>query len=154
MKKTAYFLICFCVVILDQLSKNLILKKVPNSGIFLFRENLKLEVLYNNNLAFGIHLSKFLMITFILIAICLIFYLLIDSHRNKQYFSGFVISLVLAGATSNLIDRVIHNGVIDYFSITVYNFTWPSFNFADAIIVIGTIWYIILQFKKTNEKNI
>lgn len=42
--------------------------------------------------------------------------------------------LVLGGATGNLVDRVRRGGVVDFIAIGA----WPTFNLADAAMVIGT----------------
>jgi len=53
-------------------------------------------------------------------------------------------------AVSNLIDRIFLGGVVDYLSITIYNFTWPTFNLADCLIVVACIIFILNQFKSKN----
>lgn len=45
--------------------------------------------------------------------------------------------VVLAGAVSNLIDRLWYGAVVDFISLYVGTFTWPIFNVADICIVIG-----------------
>jgi len=48
---------------------------------------------------------------------------------------GLEVCLVLAGLISNILDRIIYGGVVDYFSI----FFIPKFNLADIFIVAGCI---------------
>ena len=63
------------------------------------------------------------------------------------------IILALPGCFGNLIDRVIYvdgkpRGVIDFihFYIDAINFDWPVFNFADMLLVVGTIVFAIFYF--------
>ena len=51
------------------------------------------------------------------------------------------LGVILGGAVGNLIDRVhFHGSVLDFIGF----FSWPSFNIADAAIVLGTI-FLALQ---------
>ena len=56
---------------------------------------------------------------------------------------------ILGGTTGNLIDRFIHNGVIDFFDLQVFNFA--VFNLADVFIDIGVVLIIIGWFLTKNK---
>jgi signal peptidase II len=47
--------------------------------------------------------------------------------------------LVVAGSTSNIIDRLIYGGVIDFIECSYGSWCWPTFNFADMYIVLGIL---------------
>lgn len=47
--------------------------------------------------------------------------------------------LVIAGALSNLLDRVLYGGVVDFIDCYVGQWHWPVFNVADICIVIGVL---------------
>ena len=47
------------------------------------------------------------------------------------------LGLIMGGAVSNAIDRLILGGVADFFSLHAYGFYWYVFNIADAAIVAG-----------------
>lgn len=56
-------------------------------------------------------------------------------------------ALVLSGGISNIIDRFIYQGVIDFIIFSAGSWSWPAFNIADAAIVggvmlIGYAWLI------------
>ena len=54
--------------------------------------------------------------------------------------------LLLGGALSNIYDRFIHGGVVDM----VYwhcGFDFAVFNFADVMIDVAVVWFLILNFK-------
>lgn len=53
------------------------------------------------------------------------------------------LSLLLAGIMSNLVDRFIYKGVIDYWNF----FGLFRFNFADLIIVLVVLYYITILVK-------
>lgn len=87
-------------------------------------------------------------------------------YRYK-FTKGMIVGLVLAlpGCFGNLIDRVIYvngepRGVIDFlhFYIDAINFDWPVFNFADMLLVVGTlvfaVFYLIYDAKIEKEKKL
>lgn len=47
------------------------------------------------------------------------------------------LGLIMGGALSNAIDRLVLGGVADFFSLHAYGFYWYVFNIADAAIVAG-----------------
>jgi signal peptidase II len=49
------------------------------------------------------------------------------------------VGLIMGGAASNAIDRLVLGGVADFFSLHVLGFYWYVFNIADAAIVAGVI---------------
>jgi signal peptidase II len=62
------------------------------------------------------------------------------------------LSVILAGALGNLIDRVFRGYVIDFLDFHIKTRHWPSFNVADACITVGAFLLIfILVFKRGKE---
>lgn len=53
--------------------------------------------------------------------------------------------LVLAGSVSNIIDRFMYGGVIDFVECSYGSWCWPTFNFADLYIVLGIIYLLWTQ---------
>ena len=49
------------------------------------------------------------------------------------------IGLIMGGALSNAIDRVVLGGVADFYSLHAFGFYWYVFNIADVAIVAGVI---------------
>lgn len=63
--------------------------------------------------------------------------------NRSQTKLSLALSLVLAGAIGNLIDRSIYGYVIDFFHLYYQNWHYPAFNIADSVICIGAallIW--------------
>ena len=199
--KIILFIVLTATFFTDQLFK-LLAEKIPNSGIFLFNNNvlvLKLDLILNQNLAFGLAFPTILIIAgLICFVICLYFYLSQESiwlstlkkprlvasiiaiililplfidykqfsqltlivallifllalwRRNSQNINlniNLAFALIIASALSNLSDRLIRGGVLDYLSFSMLNYTWPTFNFADALIVCAGL-YLLINFKK------
>jgi signal peptidase II len=89
---------------------------------------------------------------FILISILIFLILLIFTYytfvRFKNNQNIIPETLVISGGASNLIDRIIHFGVIDFISLSYKNLHWPLFNFADMFIVFGVFIMLIKNFKE------
>ena len=59
------------------------------------------------------------------------------------------LSLILAGALGNQIDRLARGYVIDFLDLYVRNHHWPFFNVADSCITIGAVLlFIMLLIRK------
>ena len=50
----------------------------------------------------------------------------------------FALVLVIGGALSNVIDRIVFGAVVDFIDIHAFGWHWPVFNLADMSIVAGT----------------
>ena len=57
---------------------------------------------------------------------------------------SFVLGLLLIGAFSNLLDRILFGGVVDFIALGF----WPSFNLADAYLVVGVAWMMYLELRR------
>lgn len=95
----------------------------------------------------------FVIINFIIIGIVL--KLLFANNENKSKIKTICFTLISAGGIGNLIDRIFRGYVIDYIDFSqIVNF--PIFNFADIMIVTGTIgiaFFIIWELIKEKDKN-
>lgn len=135
-KEYKYILLLLALVIIDQLIKTMIeLRLMP------------LNYLKNTGGAFSIgigNISIFIVISLILI----ISVILIKKFIYKEQTIGF--SLILAGGIGNLIDRVFRGYVIDYIDITKV-VSFPVFNLADILIVLGSVILIIQILKRKKE---
>lgn len=47
------------------------------------------------------------------------------------------LALLIAGATGNVTDRILHGAVTDFLEVWLGSYRWPAFNVADAAITIG-----------------
>ena len=58
---------------------------------------------------------------------------------KTQTLLGLSLSLVLAGALGNLVDRVMHGYVVDYLLVYYPPYYFPAFNLADSVIFMGVV---------------
>ncbi|PQF22571.1 signal peptidase II [Enterococcus mundtii] len=88
-----------------------------------------------------------------IIAVVVILTLMIKNRTNGSRWFMIGLTLILAGAIGNFIDRVRLGYVVDMFQTDFMNF--PIFNVADISLVIGVICvliYIILDEKEQRKK--
>lgn len=131
--------------IIDQYIKFLFVDGYEQKG-----ECISLILVYNYGVAFSMFSFLEGNLKYIQIAIMLsgILYLLF----NKEVFATYYLptALILAGGISNIYDRFIHGGVVDY----IYwhcGFDFAVFNFADVIIDIGVVLILFLNFKESKK---
>ena len=95
---------------------------------------------FNRGISCGIFHSdnelQFLVVSIIIagITVALASYAAIR-YLNHQLILGEI--LVLAGSCSNLVDRFIYGGVVDFILLSYGGWSFPVFNCADVCIVIG-----------------
>ena len=135
-KYTKIILINFAGIFLfalDRFSKNYILKNPNAFQDFSIDYLLKITLSRNYNLALGIKINSILLYILILSAIFLLSYFLYKNYQKRDFINILIITTVLCGAVSNLLDRILYGSVIDFISVP-----WFSvFNFADCYITIG-----------------
>ncbi|HPV70713.1 MAG TPA: signal peptidase II [Candidatus Magasanikbacteria bacterium] len=93
----------------------------------------------NPALAFSLSFPQPLII---LTSILILLILIILVYKKPNYL--FPASLIFLGATSNLIDRLLHSFVIDYF----YFYPISYFNLADGLIFLGVIFLAIKIYQR------
>lgn len=68
--------------------------------------------------------------------------------RDDQRFAAVSLTLILAGAVGNLIDRVRMGEVIDFLDVYWKNHHWPAFNVADSAICVGVAMLALDMFRE------
>ncbi len=63
-------------------------------------------------------------------------------RRDQRYFQ-VALSLLLAGAVGNFLDRLARRYVIDFIDWYVGRHHWPTFNVADSLIVVGVLMLLV-----------
>lgn len=119
LKNIWIYLSAIVLIIIDQITKVLVVKNVDKLPVKALGKALKISYCENRGVAFSIgdgNVSLFVIINIILILGMIIYF-----EINKKTFSNlgkFLVSFVLAGGTGNLIDRVIRGFVVDFFDVT------------------------------------
>ena len=146
--KLSYPVLIFLLVVLDLFSKDYA------ANNFLFAQSystfipfIDFLLIYNSGIAFGIFdgygnlASNFLLVITIFILIYLIRLLI----KEEVKIAKFALSLIIAGALGNIIDRFIDGKVTDFLHLEIGSFSFFIFNLADAFITVGAILIIYFE---------
>ncbi|HEY0921025.1 signal peptidase II [Rheinheimera pacifica] len=91
--------------------------------------------------------------TIIAVVISCVLAVWLARNNKTQLKLNLALSLVLAGAIGNLIDRSIYGYVIDFFHLYYQNWHYPAFNIADSAICIGAALLIWDSFSNNEVKK-
>lgn len=131
-------------VLLDQVSKWLILKASPVLAGDVFFLHVGIKWVLNKHFAFSVPAPLWL------IALVVLSVLMLVARRWWQEVraglaSSYGLALVLGGALGNIIDRVRLGGVQDWIEVGIKGWSTSSFNIADVLIVVGVLWWAYLS---------
>jgi signal peptidase II len=129
------------LVVVDQIIKVLTLKNIADvATVPIIQDFFHLTFAPNTGASFGIFQGKTLIlgIVSLVTSLVLIIYLIkqIKAHPEKKLFLCSL-SLIIAGALGNMVDRLFRGYVVDMFEFRFINFA--IFNFADSLISIGAV---------------
>ncbi len=133
------------VVVLDQLTKSLVLAKMDlHQSISVVDGLFALTYVRNTGAAFGIlagRLADYRVPFFLVVAALALFVLLWFVRTVPADRRAVIVACggVLGGAIGNMIDRALYGEVIDFLDVYWGTYHWPAFNVADAAITIGVI---------------
>lgn len=146
-----YFTFFITLLSLDRISKILILNYCPEQLII--NKFLAFSLTVNKGVSFGLfNKTSFLMLILVITFFIILFSInTVIEYNNKKTVLGEV--LILAGAISNLADRFIYKGVIDFIDFNINNWHWHTFNFADVFIVSGVVIILGRLFYGNFRKN-
>ena len=153
-KYTLFVLIAAGVVLLDQVSKALVLKHMPMfDSITIIPGFFNLTHVHNKGGAFGFLAQGdmpfrhylFLLSAIVLMAVLIYFYY--HTPADHRWLRS-ALSLIFGGGIGNIIDRVRLGQVVDFLDFHIGSLTWPTFNVADSAVTVGIGIFIVLLLKK------
>lgn len=153
-KRSFYFLLIIILIIIDQYSKFVIAKTIkPYSSLTVIPGFFKLSRIHNRGAIFGFFSqtdNKFVFIGLALaslFALAMVIYYFFKTSPSEKLME-ISLSLILAGALGNLIDRIWRGYVIDFLEFYIGRYHWPNFNVADSCITIGAVLFIFIFFMR------
>jgi signal peptidase II len=154
-KKLLPFILTGLVVLVDQITKAIIVALVPiyTVGANIFGDLLRIVHVANTGVAFSLGDSMPLAIRRILFAIIpliVIILVIVVYFRNDEFNSvqRWSICGIIGGGIGNIIDRFFRaEGVVDFIDVKFFGIfgleRWPTFNVADAAVVVCGIILIV-----------
>nr|WP_197969979.1 signal peptidase II [Mesobacillus harenae] len=133
-----YYIIALVVILLDQVTKWLIVKRMALGDSIQVIENfLYITSHRNRGAAWGILQGQmwFFYIVTVIVIIGIIYY--IQTAVKGKWLLGISLGLMLGGAIGNFIDRVYRKEVVDFINTYIFGYNFPIFNIADSALVIG-----------------
>lgn len=160
------FLLSASIVLADQLSKFLIVTLIPDNtvGASLLGGIVRIDNVRNPGIAFSIGQGApeivrslaFTVVPLLVLASLVWFSIRGDGISGLQ---RWAVAGILGGGLGNIIDRIFRpRGVVDFIDIKFYGIfgldRWPTFNIADAsVVVCGTLLVISLFLRNRNGAN-
>lgn len=143
-KSLLYFLFFISLFVFDGFTKLLALANLQTKDIPLIN-GLSLTLVWNRGVSWGLFSTRSVCIYHLLtVFICIVIFLFL-AYTYSSFRKGKNIIFevfILGGAFSNLSDRILYSGVIDFIDCYIGMWHWPTFNFADVFVVIGVFGII------------
>ena len=136
------FLIVLLTIVLDQVTKLLVLEHLAGAGTFPLIENiLHFTYVENRGAAFGMlanHRWVFMILSVVGI-LAIAGWLIVE--KPKSYWIRTAISFVIGGGIGNMIDRVRLGYVVDFIDCRFIDFY--VFNVADSFVCVGCAMFLL-----------
>lgn len=141
------------ILLLDQASKYLTDIHLSPLGttIPVWKDVFHLTSAHNTGAAWGMLKGFrwfFVVLTVVVVVLLVLF--LIKYRKKLHWLPRLILSMIIAGAVGNLIDRIAFGYVRDMFYFVLINF--PVFNVADSALSVGCVLLVInIMFMKKNS---
>ena len=151
-----YWILGILFILSDQISKfSVRAKMIPGQSVSVIGDFFHITYVKNTGAAFNSFDGARYFLIILPIILMLFCALYIYRHRDEHWLFYLSATMVIAGGTGNLIDRVFFGFVTDMFDFSIFQ---PVFNVADIFITAGCIMLAIAvlaedKLKKTNGKN-
>jgi signal peptidase II len=163
------FILTGLIILLDQLVKSAIVKHWPregtliadvfNNGLIWFYHvrNKAIAFSLGHSLPGILRLPLFIILPIIVLAFLLGYYF---TSRDFKPVQRWAVAGIIGGGAGNIIDRIFRpDGVVDFISVKFYGLfgldRWPTFNIADASVVICCLILLVTMFfgQKNGDKT-
>ncbi len=148
-------LMILAAVALDQLTKYLAVIYLKGKDPYVIWEGVfELRYLENRGAAFGILQNQkwFFLVSGILILLLAGYIFVHMPHFGKFIPLRISCVFIMAGAIGNMIDRIVHQYVIDFFYFRLIDF--PIFNVADIYVTVTTVLILLLVLFYYKEEDL
>lgn len=144
-----YALCASSLLFIDRLSKHIVMYHIPHYHL---NDFVSIDLVFNRGMSFGLfHSDDIITFTAVNILIGSIIALLAAHTYARLVQNKLVLGevFIFTGAVSNMFDRCIHGGVIDFIALSYKHWHFAVFNVADILIVSGVMLMLILEYKES-----
>ena len=160
-RSTSFFLwtsVSIIVVVLDQLTKWIIVKWVPLYDRIPVNGFINITHQRNTGAAFSFVADaagwqRWFFIALATVVSAYILYWLWQIRGRGQVVLSAGLALVLGGALGNVIDRVVLGSVVDFIQVMIFGWPFPSFNVADSAITVGAVFLVVDALFLSGKQN-
>ena len=154
--RTLWLTVVVAMIIADQISKAYFASTIALGNTIQVTEWFNLVHALNNGAAFSLFadangwqrpflIGVSLLVIFPVTWVCI--------SKQVDPLERWIGSLVVAGGTGNLIDRIQTGAVVDFLDIHWRGLHWPAFNLADIYVVSALLLWILLPLMLAVFKN-
>ena len=143
------------VILVDQLSKIVVIHTIPKGGTvrvigdffrLLHVQNPAIAFSIGHGLQSGTRRPLFILLPLVVIAVLFLYYLFTRDPLTR--FQQWCFGALVGGGLGNYVDRIFRpDGVVDFLDFRFYGILgmerWPTFNLADATVVVAGILLFI-----------
>jgi len=148
-----YFFLSLLLILLDQVTKLLVYGYIKPNNSIVVNEFFSLTHVHNYGAAFSFLADQSGWQRYALSGISIIASIAIMVWMRRvavdQVLKLSALSILLAGAVGNLIDRFFLGFVIDFIDLHYQTLYWPIFNVADILISVGVALLLFSDMKKS-----
>ncbi|MEO7244286.1 MAG: signal peptidase II [Rubrivivax sp.] len=156
-----WLLLALIVVVLDQLTKMLILRHFQLGDVRVVTDFFNLVRVHNAGAAFSFlaDASGWQRWFFIGLGACASVFIvwMLRQHAGQRLFS-FALAMILGGAVGNVLDRLLHGYVVDFLQFrfallrpVFHGGHFPSFNLADSAITLGACALVLDEIRRVRR---
>jgi signal peptidase II len=149
-------LLAGAVVALDQISKAIVLDRLPlGVPISVVDGLLALTLVLNPGLAFGLlggvpPAWRWTVAALSLVALAVLARVALRVLPAGGWTGRLAVGLIFGGAVGNLVDRARFGAVVDFVDVHWRGWHWPAFNVADSAITVGVA---LLAVRLLNDRS-
>ena len=145
------FIIFLILIFFDFISKKIVYELIDLNTFIPLTFFLDLTHIHNFGVSFGLFaglISPWILVVIGLLVVIFIYYLMISSSDKIEKIG---LLIIISGAISNIIDRILNGYVIDFIYLNYRDLYWPAFNFADIYITLGIMMILSSFFRKIKK---
>lgn len=144
------FLMIFMLAIVGTIIVDQNIKMMFIHGYYWDSKCISLELHYNKGVAFSMFAFLGAYLKWIQVALIsgIIAYIFYGGYLKKY---AFALGILVGAAISNLYDRFVHSGVVDYIAWHCW-FDFAVFNYADVMINLSVAWILLVYYFDDDRK--
>ena len=153
-KNLPYLVLAATLVVLDQVSKNVVAAKVAlYESVPVVKGFFNITRIHNKGAIFGTFSRAGSPLVFALLtaaslaALALVVWYFLRTPASDRLMK-LALTLIAAGALGNQFDRLVRGHVIDFLDLYIGKAHWPFFNVADSCITIGACLMLVTLFRR------